>query len=360
MGDYSDIAMVLSDYFNNEGSLDIVPSDIVMALLMLLRVQEERRQECVDDVLMKAREYQETQRQVNNIDADVKEEIFHSARDIEEGMIIAEEFRFKDAREEVLSSDSDNDSIDSAVARLALAELNETRRHNQFILAESIVLQMNRTESTGKVYFRPEAREILMPTNANDRIAIAQGARFARYARAMYSWRMDLIEKPVRSCLNFGLQFVKSLYRRRNDKVVGDNLFGFNDASLESFAQIEPEQLVYASFTQGIGKIPFCVLVDHEWKSVVISIRGTLSLEDAVTDISLRPEPLEEVGSRCGFGESTRVARLFCEGLTHFRACLLYCMVVAQTGGYATRTRGCLRTPSGSTASLKGNAKYSN
>jgi hypothetical protein len=117
----------------------------------------------------------------------------------------------------------------------------------------------------------------------------------------MYSWKMDMIEKPVPSCATFGLKIASSLCSRRNENVVGDNRFGFNDRSLESFANIEPEQLVYASFAEGIEKIPFCVLIDHEWKSVVISIRGTLSLEDAVTDISLRPESLEAVGTRCGF-----------------------------------------------------------
>lgn len=296
VGDYGDIAMVLSDFFDGEGTLDVVASDIVMALLMLLRVQDERRAECVDDVLEKAREYEEGEQQ--NGEEEDDDESFESAKEMEEeGVEIGEEF--KDARNEKASTDSDNDSIDSAMARLALSELHQTSRHK---LTKSLVLQMDRTESTGSIYnFRPTARAILLPTKPLDKLAIAEGARFMRYARAMYSWRMDMIEKPVPTCAIFGLQVAASLCSRRNENVVGDNRFGFNDASLESFSNIEPEQLVYASFVEGIGKIPFCVLIDHEWKSVVISIRGTLTLEDAVTDISLRPESLEAVGTRCGF-----------------------------------------------------------
>ena len=139
------------------------------------------------------------------------------------------------------------------------------------------------------------------PTSPDDRMAIAEGARFMRYARAMYSWKMDFIDNPVLSCGSFGLQFVQSLCIKRNEHVHGDNWFGMNEKSLQSFANLEAEQLVYASFAEGLRKIPFCVVIDNEWKSVVISIRGTLSLEDAVTDISLSPKSLEECGDRCGF-----------------------------------------------------------
>jgi len=279
VGDYSDIAMVLADYFHDEGTLDVVPSDIVMALLVLLRVQDERREECVNEVMKKARRYQENEEEA-----------------MEEG--VDDENVYKGAREEEQSLDSDTDSIDSTVARLALAELHQTSRHK---LSQSMVFQMDRTDSTGRVFFRPTARALLKASNPADKVVIAEGARFMRYARAMYSWKMDMIEKPVPSCATFGLQLLRSCFSKKNENVEGDNRFGFNDASLESFAQLEPEQLVYASFSEGIGKIPFCVVIDDAWKSVVISIRGTLSLEDAVTDISLRPESMEECGSRFGF-----------------------------------------------------------
>ena len=56
MGDYSDIAMVLADYFDDEGTLDVVTSDIIVALLMLMRVQDEQRDACVQQVLEQARD----------------------------------------------------------------------------------------------------------------------------------------------------------------------------------------------------------------------------------------------------------------------------------------------------------------
>lgn len=43
------------------------------------------------------------------------------------------------------------------------------------------------------------------------------------------------------------------------------------------------------------------VIVDRTWRTVVLAIRGTLSLEDMITDVTLTPQSLEEVGDKCGF-----------------------------------------------------------
>lgn len=47
--------------------------------------------------------------------------------------------------------------------------------------------------------------------------------------------------------------------------------------------------------------MPYCIVVDHKWQSVVISIRGTLSLEDCVVDVLVDPKPLEALGRKYGF-----------------------------------------------------------
>lgn len=42
-----------------------------------------------------------------------------------------------------------------------------------------------------------------------------------------------------------------------------------------------------------VFQLPFCVLADHKTKSVVISIRGSMSLRDIFTDLTSIPEKLE-------------------------------------------------------------------
>lgn len=44
-------------------------------------------------------------------------------------------------------------------------------------------------------------------------------------------------------------------------------------------------EIVYADFTNEVFSIPFVVILDHETKAIVVSIRGTMSLKDIVTDL---------------------------------------------------------------------------
>ena len=46
---------------------------------------------------------------------------------------------------------------------------------------------------------------------------------------------------------------------------------------------------------------PHCVLLDHVSQSVIVSIRGSLILEDLVTGVQIDPEPVDELGTEFGF-----------------------------------------------------------
>lgn len=59
--------------------------------------------------------------------------------------------------------------------------------------------------------------------------------------------------------------------------------------------------LAYCNFVNGINKTPYYISIDEEHSEVVISIRGSASLEDAVIDLQLTPSCMSDVGKRCGF-----------------------------------------------------------
>jgi len=64
---------------------------------------------------------------------------------------------------------------------------------------------------------------------------------------------------------------------------------------------LDDSDLVYASFRNRYHQMPYCIVVDHRWKSVVLSIRGTLSLEDCVIDVLIDPSPLDDLGREHNF-----------------------------------------------------------
>ena len=56
-------------------------------------------------------------------------------------------------------------------------------------------------------------------------------------------------------------------------------------------------KIVYATFHVDVGETPFFISVDFTKKMIVVTIRGTLSMKDILTDLSAESEliPLQNV-----------------------------------------------------------------
>jgi sn1-specific diacylglycerol lipase len=81
----------------------------------------------------------------------------------------------------------------------------------------------------------------------------------------------------------------------------GDNPCRCYSTAFLQESRIDPDNVAYANFAAGVEKRPYCVLVDRDFSAIVIVVRGTFALEDAVTDMTLSPVSLEEAGAQYGF-----------------------------------------------------------
>jgi sn1-specific diacylglycerol lipase len=152
--------------------------------------------------------------------------------------------------------------------------------------------------------FKFAERLVFDSRDAVDRQVIAEGAHFMRLSKAVYGYIMYMLERKLTGpCVlaAASLNFRRSCCWWSRDNVIGDNIFGCNLLAMLRKAGLDQEDIAYAQFGVGLERTPYCITLDHEWKGVVITIRGTLSLEDAVTDLSIRPVPLRECGERCSF-----------------------------------------------------------
>jgi hypothetical protein len=89
--------------------------------------------------------------------------------------------------------------------------------------------------------------------------------------------------------------------REDHFKTSGDTFCEWHKRALLLVAGIPEADLVHAEFNNKLSTVPYCILLDHEHSLVVVSIRGSLSLEDIVTDTLVLPESLEEIGNKYGF-----------------------------------------------------------
>ncbi|XP_057690738.1 diacylglycerol lipase-alpha isoform X2 [Corythoichthys intestinalis] len=113
------------------------------------------------------------------------------------------------------------------------------------------------------------------------------------FALAAYGWPMYLMRKPAcglcRLVSTCPCTTVSGSRLSQSVTVEEDNCCGCNVLAIRrQFLDRELKQvhIVYTSCHDAVYETPFFVAVDHEKKKVVISIRGTLSLKDALTDLT--------------------------------------------------------------------------
>lgn len=85
--------------------------------------------------------------------------------------------------------------------------------------------------------------------------------------------------------------------RRTKPTVVKeDNCCLCNFAAIRYMSKLHSKDILFASFVNHIFELPFFVTVDHETSSIVIAIRGSLSMRDIFTDLTAIVEKLDAYG----------------------------------------------------------------
>ena len=120
--------------------------------------------------------------------------------------------------------------------------------------------------------------------------AFKRSLHYLKYALAVYTWSLHIYMNL--KCGLCSLCRYLTVCGSHPEGVVGDNCCGCNMAGVRRVAQLDEDDVVYASFDNGLYQSPFLVLLDHAYRSVVVSIRGTLSMGDVITDLIANPQPI--------------------------------------------------------------------
>eukprot|EP00928_Gymnodinium_smaydae_P031986 TRINITY_DN23295_c0_g1_i1.p1 TRINITY_DN23295_c0_g1~~TRINITY_DN23295_c0_g1_i1.p1 ORF type:complete len:779 (+),score=61.15 TRINITY_DN23295_c0_g1_i1:70-2406(+) len=159
--------------------------------------------------------------------------------------------------------------------------------------------------------------------NAVDRKAMESILHFDPFARGMYGYSVSLLTEATRpgtSIITPGRLFqalynyrpalgLMRLFRWRREEeggsccflrgaTVGDT-FGANEYALRrAVGETSNAELKFGNWkTGGVGcASPFAVLVDHERRELIITIRGTLNIQDAMVDLGAAPEFFDPFG----------------------------------------------------------------
>ncbi|KAK6060680.1 hypothetical protein COOONC_01657 [Cooperia oncophora] len=120
-------------------------------------------------------------------------------------------------------------------------------------------------------------------------MTVENALHFQHFSACVYGWPTYLLH-------NCSLKSVYRLFRKmqccgqlRCDQVliIEDNCCFCNTAAFTLATENKNVDLFFVSFRNGLYEVPFVVLADHETRSIVITIRGSCSLVDLVTDLCL-------------------------------------------------------------------------
>ncbi|GFT65747.1 sn1-specific diacylglycerol lipase alpha [Nephila pilipes] len=137
--------------------------------------------------------------------------------------------------------------------------------------------------------------DITHPAVADEVLTITH---YFRYALAIYGWPMFMMVRSKTACCQLCPYLRCYCFSTEEKKkydtatVVEDNCCFCNYAALKRLCREYNMEIIFATYHVEIGETPFFVALDHEKRTVVISIRGTLSLQDVVTDLNAEADQL--------------------------------------------------------------------
>ncbi|XP_015281684.1 PREDICTED: sn1-specific diacylglycerol lipase beta [Gekko japonicus] len=113
---------------------------------------------------------------------------------------------------------------------------------------------------------------------------IENAAHYMKFAAATYGWPYYIMTNPftgpckLRSgcCRNSPVEA----------DIVGSDHLNLHFGSILQITGLQYRDFIHVSFHNRIFEIPFFVALDHKKEAIVVAVRGTLSFEDILTDLS--------------------------------------------------------------------------
>ncbi|XP_053678204.1 diacylglycerol lipase-alpha [Anopheles nili] len=116
--------------------------------------------------------------------------------------------------------------------------------------------------------------------------------RYMYFALGAYGWPMYLMSHSSTGVCQLASELRYCFCRRNTVDVVDDNCCFCNYAALKKMLELGEVEVIYATYHVDIAETPFFVAIDYNYNKIVISIRGTLSMKDVLTDLNAEGEPL--------------------------------------------------------------------
>ncbi|NXX22666.1 DGLB lipase, partial [Podargus strigoides] len=121
-------------------------------------------------------------------------------------------------------------------------------------------------------------------------IELENAAHYMQFAAAAYGWPYYIYTNPFTALCKLSGDCCRS--RPTDADITGSDRRNFHFGSILKMTGLQYRDFIHISFHNKIYEIPFFVALDHKKEAIVVAVRGTLSFEDILTDLSADCEDL--------------------------------------------------------------------
>ncbi|KAK2716980.1 hypothetical protein QYM36_007204 [Artemia franciscana] len=126
---------------------------------------------------------------------------------------------------------------------------------------------------------------------------------FVKYAVASYGWPWYVYDHKLAALRTLKNTILCCSCARGNlpPYLVEDNFCHCHLAALKAITELDDDDLKHVSFRNGVCELPHYIAVDHKTRSIILSIRGTLSFHDVLTNLVAVHDALKMEGKYSKF-----------------------------------------------------------
>ncbi|NWH60900.1 DGLB lipase, partial [Geococcyx californianus] len=121
-------------------------------------------------------------------------------------------------------------------------------------------------------------------------VELENAAHYMLFAAAAYGWPYYIYTNPFTALCKLSGDCCRN--RPTDSDITGSDRHNFHFGSILKMTGLQYRDFIHISFHNKIYEIPFFVALDHKKEAIVVAVRGTLSFEDVLTDLSADCEDL--------------------------------------------------------------------
>lgn len=167
------------------------------------------------------------------------------------------------------------------------------------IAAGMVLLQKEHLEYERRIItsnsIEPSRSIVVNFRDSIERKLFSDSFHYLTFALGVYAWSLHIYMNPTWGCCQVLSRASLCCCRRRPKRknIHGDNSCFCGFAGFMAMTSLDETDVLYARFENDVYRAPFVVCLDHDQESVVIAIRGTLSLHDIITDLTASTHPIQ-------------------------------------------------------------------